>query len=169
MYFKYLILYSCINFGIPLRSTFSCILSIPSSSSISSLTTNAIGTPTLSVISNVVMISFFTSLALGWNSIAFLMLVVIKLLSNPLLILDYNLLEKCWNSCINISLWCDMLSLKQQSFTIGLQCNAMWYMPLPCCFMTFRGKMSYMNFGGKIFNGFTWFLIQWYPKLSSLF
>jgi hypothetical protein len=133
------------------------------------LTTNAIGTPTLSLISNVVMTSFFTSLALGWTSIAFLILVVIKLLSNPLLILDYNLLKKCWNSCIKLSLWCDMLSLKQQSFTIGLQCNAMWNLLLPCCFMTFGGKMSYMNFGGKIFNQFTWFLIQWYPKLSSPF
>jgi hypothetical protein len=61
-----------------------------------------------------------------------------------------------------------MFSLELQGFTIGLQCKAMWYLPLPC-FMTFGGKMPYINFGGKGFNGFTWFLIQWYPKLSSLF
>jgi hypothetical protein len=42
------------------------------------------------------------------------------------------------------------------------------YLPLPRCFMTFGGKMSYINFGGKIFNGFTQFLIQWYPKLSTI-
>jgi hypothetical protein len=58
----------------------------------------------LSLISNVIKISFFTSFALRWTSTAFLLLVVTKLLSNPFLILDYNLSKKCWNYCIDFTL-----------------------------------------------------------------
>jgi hypothetical protein len=80
------------------------------------------------------------------------------------LILDCNLSRKCWNSCNKLSPWCDMLSLELQGFKIGIQCKVMWYLPLPCYFVTFGGKMSYVNFGGKVYNGLTWFLIQWYPS-----
>jgi hypothetical protein len=160
--FEYLILYSCTNFDIPLKSTFVCTIYIPQSFSTSSLTTNAIGIffyflPNLKCSKDF----FFTSLALGWISTTLLISIVIKLLFNPLLILNYKLSKKCWNSCNKLSPWCDMLSLELQGFTIWLQCKVMQYLPLPCCFTTFGGKMPYMNFGRKVFNGFTWFLIQW--------
>ncbi len=121
-----------------------------------------------SFISNVVRTFLSTSFALGFTSIAFLILVVTKLLLNPLLIPYYNLKKQHWNFCNKFPPWCDMFnSLELQGCTLGLQSYVIFALVL--LLPKFWWKTTNMNCNQKFVNGFTWFLIQWYPKLSSLF